>query len=299
MRKLLDVMVPLGLIVFVFTAAMVEGSPSAKEGRKKKAQGPSAARTPVKKAAKSPAKKGSKSPAKKGRLIPAALDLAAIPARASASFVLSAKKNHERADKLYAKVLRGLKTASSWSVDPANGRQVSVAVGRIEALRKRLAKASEFYRKARKHERLVHVLAMKAARIRGLAMDQTVDVTTHKKALAEIDKGDQAKKEQARIKGVDLLAMALRNYIRGDMAKAIIVIERAIKAYDQVALAHVFKGSLCYLTHDHVCAKKAWTTALRLEPKNAELRRVLIQIGGKPPKKTLKKKGVKKKGVKK
>lgn len=209
--------------------------------------------------------------------------LAAIPERASKSFMASAKENRDKADAVFNKVLRALKATTSWTVDPANTAQVTRAVARIEGQRKQLEAAKGLYAKAAKHARLVHSLAIKAARIRGLAEDKDADVSVHAKKLAELEKGERQRKDAAKVKALDLLAQALADYIRGKMAAAIIQVENSIKVDGKIALAHVFKGSLCYLTGDRVRAKEAWTEALRINPNNREIRRALIQIGGTPP----------------
>ncbi|MBW2736548.1 MAG: hypothetical protein JRH20_29520 [Deltaproteobacteria bacterium] len=206
-------------------------------------------------------------------------DLAAIPARASALFRITAEKNRKKGDKVLAKVLRQVKTATNWNVDPANKRQVSSAVSRIKAQRKTLSEAKALYLKAAKHERLVHTLAIKAARIRGLLDDKDTDVARHIAALEALKKDPQQRKDMARVQAVDLLAQALSNFISGKLAPAIILVDRSIKTHDSIALAYVLKGSMHYLTQDRIRAVEAWKEALRLNPKNKEIRRALEQMG--------------------
>jgi tetratricopeptide (TPR) repeat protein len=205
-------------------------------------------------------------------------DLSETPARAARGFEARSKEKRAKAEALLAGVLKSLKAVGGWNIDASNRAQVQAAVRKLGLEQKRVEEAGRLHVEAFAVERLALKLHIQAEQIRELTRGAKADTTKLHARQAELLAGTPQAEVQARVEGIKHLVAALVQYIQGSLAEAIVHVARSVKAYDKLSLAWAYQGSFHYLTRNRAQAIESWQRALKLDPKNDEVRRALEAV---------------------
>ncbi len=204
--------------------------------------------------------------------------LSSVPYRAAVAFEEKAAENRKQAAALVDKQLKGLRDVGSWHINSSNAAQLKSALSKLEQHRAKVEEAGKLYTEAYGYERSALRMRAKAAQVEELETGKPADLEPIQARIKLLESGAPQAEALAGLTGIRLLVDALAQYIKGDLAQALVLTAKAIEANAQLALAHVYRGSFFYLTQNKEQAVEAWSRALELDPQDADLRQALDSV---------------------